>query len=314
MRSAAGRKADSRGRWRILAMLVVVLFSGCTGLSLQEGDGRGLILLLSGDQSAYTRVASEIRQRHPGPVEIVVLGGGQTRDAIRARVQGSAVRQVVAIGEDAGRLARELRDKRVVFCQILVYEELALVTPWMKGVAVLPPADRQLRVWKTLSPGIRRVGLVTGRNLRHHVAEMHAAARAQGIHFQHVEVSNDREFLYAYKRLLTKVDGMWLVPDHRVLSVRAIHEALTHSVKAGKQVLVFHRDLLELGGMVSAESEPSDVAELVLARFNSMTREGVIPGVPVLPLQRTRVQVNRVLAARYGIRVPPGLAGVTHER
>ncbi len=310
---AARDMAGSRRAWRTFAVLVLALLSGCAGLP-KDGDSRGLILLLSGNQPAYSQVASEIRRRHQGPVEIHVLGGARSPSAVRVDVQGSGIRKVVAIGEEAARLARVLRDKHVVFCQILTYEELGLVTPWMKGVAVLPPADRQLRTWKTISPGTRRVGLVTGPNLRHFVAEARIAARAHGILLQHIVVRDDREFLYAYKRLLANVDGMWLIPDHRVLSSRAIHDALASSVKSGKQVLVFHRDLLELGGLLSAETDPADVAEQVLARLNSITNKDAIPGAPVLALKRARLQVNGVLVGRYGLRVPPGIAGGGHGR
>jgi len=56
------------------------------------------------------------------------------------------------------------------------------------------------------------------------------------IRLDHVEAGSDKETLYAYKTTLAEIQGLWLVPDNRVLSPRCDRDIMAHSVKEGKQV------------------------------------------------------------------------------
>jgi ABC-type uncharacterized transport system substrate-binding protein len=186
---------------------------------------------------------------------------------VQKKIQSSDIPLVVSIGLPAARVARGLSGKRVVFCQVFNYEDTDLVTSWMIGVAATPPVNEQFRVWKQLSPRLKRVGVITGKSLRGLMEEAQAAARENGLELVHVEVRSDKETLYAYKQLVPKIQGLWLVPDNRVLSREVIRDVMAHSVREGKQVAVFSHQLLALGGLVSAESGYADIAEQVLERL-----------------------------------------------
>jgi ABC-type uncharacterized transport system substrate-binding protein len=270
----------------------------------------GIAILMSDRSPAFVGVKREIEKRYPHRIENHYLGGNETANsAVQKKIQSSDIPLVVSIGLPAARVARGLSGKRVVFCQVFNYEDTDLVTSWMKGVAATPPVSEQFRVWKQLSPRLKKVGVITGKNLRGLMEEAQAAARENGLELIHVEVRSDKETLYAYKQMVPKIQGLWLVPDNRVLSRDVIRDMMAHGVREGKQVAVFSHQLLALGGLLSAESSYADIAQQVLERVNRMHKN---TDVPVIPLTQATIRINTVMAKRLNLTLPKTLRGLAH--
>jgi ABC-type uncharacterized transport system substrate-binding protein len=296
-----------RAAW-LLFLLAVMGIAGCS--TAQPKPAPGIAILISDRSPAFVGVQREIEKRYSQRIENHYLGSGETENsAVQKKIQSSDIPLVVSIGLPAARMARGLSGKRVVFCQVFNYEDTDLVTPWMKGVAAMPPVNEQFRVWKQLSPRLKKVGVITGKNLSGLMEEARAAARENGLELIHVEARSDKETLYAYKQLVPKIQGLWLVPDNRVLSREVIRDVMAHSVRAGKQVAVFSHQLLALGGLLSAESSYADIAEQVLERVKLMHRN---TDVPVIPLTKATIRINTVMAKRLNLALPKTLRGLAH--
>jgi ABC-type uncharacterized transport system substrate-binding protein len=271
----------------------------------------GLIVLLSDGTPAFAGVQREITKKYPRKYATYTLGEESTYPALRKKIE-SANDVVVAVGLPAAQLARGLSGKKVIFCQVFNYEEAELVTPWMKGVAATAPVSEQFRVWKTLSPRLTRIGVITGKDLQELMEKAQAAARENKIRLDHVEARSDKEALYAYKQFSSKIQGLWLVPDNRVLSGDVIRDIMAYSVREGKQVAVFGQELLSLGGLISAETSFADIAEQVLTRVRQAQETSGVPGAPVIPLSRTVIKINTVMAKRLNLKIPGTLRGMAY--
>jgi ABC-type uncharacterized transport system substrate-binding protein len=296
-----------RAAW-LLFLLAVMVIAGCS--TVPPKPVPGIAILMSDRSPAFVGVQREIEKRYSQRIENYYLGSGETANsAVQNKIQSSDIPLVVSIGLPAARVARGLSGKRVVFCQVFNYEDTDLVTSWMKGVAATPPVNEQFRVWKQLSPRLKRVGVITGKSLRGLMEEAQAAARENGLELIHIEVRSDKETLYAYKQMVPKIQGLWLVPDNRVLSREVIRDVMAHSVRAGKQVAVFSHQLLALGGLVSAESGYADIAEQVLERLKQAHKD---TGAPIAPLARATIRINTVMAKRLNLTLPRTLRGLAH--
>jgi ABC-type uncharacterized transport system substrate-binding protein len=303
-----------KGVWRQgIALLALFWVAGCTMLGLSDPASQdranNLAILLSDESPAFRRVAQEMASQAGKPIENFRLDGSVASQAeTLRRLQRSTHSTVVAIGLPAARGARRLTGKQVVFCQVSSHEEESLVSPLMKGVSAIPPVREQFRAWRALNPKLRTVGVITGPQQSALLTEARQSARANGLELIAVEVKSDRETLYAFKRLSPRVQGLWLVPDNRVLSNAVLLDLMAHAVKEGKQVLAFSHELLALGALLSVESSPADIAGRVLAR----TRETSAKSVGVLPLTRVETRVNATMLRRFGLTVPSGFEGKLH--
>ena len=286
---------------------VVLTLAGCSWQRVASGfrAASGLDVILSDNTSAYTEVARELTRQHDGRVEIYQIDGDSARSLeVQQRVQQSDRTVVVAVGLAAAQMATRLVNKQIIFCQVFNYEDARLLATGMKGVSATPPVAEQFRYWKRLDPSLKDIGVVTGSGLRALLAEALAAAREQNIKLVHVEVRTDKEMLRAYKQMAPKVQGFWLLPDNRILSRESVRDLLAFSAKQGKQVLVFTPELLDSGALMSAASDPADVAGRVLSIIGSTNRA---EQAPVQPLTRTRIRISAVMAKWLDLPLAPEL-------
>lgn len=273
----------------------------------------GIAILLSDRSAAFVGVQREIGKRAAQPIQAYTLGDNESANAaVQKKIQSSAPPVVIAIGLPAARVARSLTGKKIIFCQVFNYEDANLVTPWMKGVSATAPVHELFRTWKELSPGLDKVGVITGKNLSGLMTEAQVAARQNRITLVHAEVRSDKQTLYSYKRLAPSIQALWLVPDNRVLSRDVIRDMLAYSVKEGKQVAVFGHELLDLGGIISAETSYADIAEQVLTRVAQSEQNAGVPGDPVIPLTKAVIKINTVMAMRLNLKIPKTLQGIAH--
>jgi ABC-type uncharacterized transport system substrate-binding protein len=295
-----------------LLMTFCAALGGCLATQKMPVPVPGIAIIVSDNSPAFVGVQREIGKKFPRRVETFTLGDESKYSTARKKIQSSDLPVIVAIGLPAAQLAQGLSGKKVIFCQVFNYEDTDLVTPWMKGVSATAPVREQFRVWKALHPKLTRVGVITGKNLQGLMEEAQAAAGEYQIRLDHVEARSDKETLYAYKQLSPKIQGLWLVPDNRVLSRDVIRDIMAHSVKEGNQVAVFGRELLGLGGLISAETSYADIAEQVLTRVRQAQEASGVPGAPVIPLTRTVIKINTVMAKRLNLKIPETLRGMTY--
>lgn len=307
--SFSGRKS----LWVVcLLMTICAALGGCFATQKTPVPVSGIAIILSDNSPAFVGVQREIEKKFSQRVDTYTLGDESTYSIVRKKIQSSDQPVIVAIGLPAARLAQGLSGKKVVFCQVFNYEDTELVTPWMKGVSATAPVREQFRVWKALYPKLTSVGVITGKNLQGLMEEAQAAAKENQIRLDHVEVRSDKETLYAYKQLAPKIQGLWLVPDNRVLSHEVIRDMMSYSVKQGKQVAVFSHELLGLGGLVSAESSYADIAEQVLARIKQAQEYAGVPGAPVAALTKANIRINTVMASRLNLALSKTLRGMAY--
>lgn len=254
-------------------------------------------ILLSDDVPAYTGIADELEAKLPERPVIINLQGKRSEVADHlGGLDQSGASPVVAIGPLAAQAASEHTSGRVVFCQVFNYRDLGLTGARMQGVGMLPPPELQFRAWKNLDPGLRRVGVITGQGHDALIAQARGAAQEFGIELEHRVVQSDKEMLYAFKRLTPNIQGLWLLPDDRVLSRRVLREIMAYSTKHARAVVVFHPELLRLGGLMSVSSMDSDIAAQIIAALRSSPKRAGSPDTGPLPLRKIRVEINPALA------------------
>lgn len=294
-----------RGPIIVLGVLATLCFLCSCAALLGRPTVRSIAILVSDDTPAIRHVAEEVTKQARVPVKTFRLASGEAAQReVVSRIQAGPQDTVIAVGLPAARATRPLAGKQVVFCQVFNYESTGLISANMKGVSAHPPVREQFRIWRQLDPRIRRIGVITGPQITDLIAEASRAAKQNGMVLVQKTVSTDRETLYAYKQLLPGVQGVWIVPDNRILSVNVLREMMNLAIKDGKQVLSFSHELLVLGALFSIEADPADIARQALARARNVSADASLPGTAVQPLTRMDVRINAVMLRRFGLSLP----------
>lgn len=261
-----------------------------------------LLILVSEALPAYQQVADELVKQFPKRSTVVQLSTRRAeRKQITALLKKPGYQQYVAIGLAAAKEARAVVDKEdeVIFCQVFNYQDHQLVGPRYKGVGALPGTATMFARWRELSPTLKSVAVISGPGLEAEIEKAISQAAKHGIALQHEVVNTDKELLFAYKQMATSVQGLWLLPDNRVLSGRTIKELMSFSVRNAKQVAVFSDSILRLGGLLSVTTRPEEIAAKVAQRLRKAHEEKGVPGPVLLLLEDGDIQVNAIVARRY---------------
>lgn len=263
-----------------------------------------VVILVSEVIPAYQEVADELGKRLPEGTTVIELSASSPdRAQLVALLKKGEQQQFVAIGLGAAREAKRLAgdEDDIIFCQVFNYQDYDLVGPRIKGVGALPGTAPMFATWHKIAPGLKRVGVITGPGLDNVIADARGQAAKHGIELEHKVVKNDKELLFEYKQLAGSLQGLWLLPDNRVLSGRAIKELMGYSVRNAKQVAVFNDAILSLGGVLSVTSRPEEIAAKVMRRLQDASGEPGVPGPDLVLLEQGEIKVNSVAVRRYNL-------------
>jgi ABC-type uncharacterized transport system substrate-binding protein len=221
---------------------------------------------------------------------------------VATELSAAAPSVVVAIGLDAALFAREGIDAPLVFCQVFNYSDYPELQQAAAGVSMLAAFDEQLAFWKAVDDSLGAVGTIVGPGHESLIEASKGAAAAQGITLEARVSGSDRETVYQFKRLAAEIDGFWLIPDNRILSLSAIEELMSYAAARRVPVVVSTPELLRFGALMSLKPSPVHIADAVysvLARLQSF----VAGGFELVTPQAFDVDVNPGVAARLGIGV-----------
>ena len=237
-------------------------------------------IILTNSQPAYADVARQLTQ-HFDNYEIYDLSKDDRPPVTILRViNDSNPGAVIAIGLRAARSSVAMSDHPVVFSQVFNYEHHELLQKNSRGVAALPPIDAQIAAWKEVDPSVKRIGLIIGEGHEELVAAAELAAQRHDIDLVVQIARSDQETLYFFRRMIRDVDGLWLLPDNRILSSRVLQQMLTEAKQRRFPVSVPSESMLSLGAMISMTTQASDIAETiadVVRKIAAGNIEGVSP-------------------------------------
>src|SRR5688572_2933700 len=265
------------------------------------------VAILYNNASGQTEVMTQLRKLLPVEtyrVTAVDIDAATSASAINLLRNRSGL-FVLAIGLPAARVARDKLTPPVLFAQVFNYQELLMTGKTMRGVAAMPPLGLQVGDWKKLDPKLRRVGLIVSKPHAELIAEAERAAKSASLTIRHEISGSDRETLYLFKRLAPQIDGLWLVPDDRILSPTVLRELLSYAVSHGVRVCVFSDTLLQWGALMSASPTPEDTARTLRRVLDSMMQRGTNSVPPLTQLSEVGIRINTQVAGRLGLPAPP---------
>jgi len=260
-------------------------------------------IVLSSDSTAFTELGQQLKAALKTKGVLYNLQGDVSSGAkILKQLDSQGHKQVVAVGLLAAQMASTLKNKQVVFCKVFNYRDNDLIRPWMKGVSMMPPADKVFSAWKAIDPSLREVGIVTGIDQSEFIARARLAAKKHDIALVHKVVRNDSEFSFSSKAL--KPSAQWLVPDNRVLSRTVLLDVMSHSVKNGRQIFAFNAALLKLGAVASVQAVDKDIAKQVLSKLRFSMGKDALFGKNIAPVHKLNIKISAKALERLDLNAP----------
>lgn len=267
-------------------------------------------IVMSDGSEAFERVAVELEYRLDSPLVFNLARSTSPAD-IFATVAESDAAVVIAIGFPATRAAARWSTVPVIYCQVFNFVADGPPGVPVRGVASMPPLAAQLDAWRQHNPELRSVGAILGEGHQSLIEEATHATGAQGVQFRYETAGSDRETLYLFKRIAPDIDGFWLFPDNRILSLPVLKKVVDVAARHRVEIAVFNDALLALGVSLSTAAVESDIATTVLAVAAKLTAHGPEAVPHLTPLQEVRMRKpdGKTGPAAPGRAVTGGMSG-----
>jgi hypothetical protein len=247
-------------------------------------------IVLSGRSPSFDRVAQQLGQILDQPLVYDLSDKSQAPEDAFAGIAESKAAVVIAIGHTAAEAAIAWSTVPIVYCQVFNFEAERPDGVPVKGVAAIPPLSLQLREWLKADPELRRIGAILGEGHEALLAEARSATDENDLGFHYQVATSDRETLYLFKRMAPDIDGFWLFPDNRVLSIPVLRKMVDVADRHGVRIAVFNEALLELGVALSTAADETDIAETAVSVARKVV-DGKGDAVPDLtPLRSLNVR------------------------
>jgi len=268
-------------------------------------DPLQLTVLVSANEPEYTEIADALVD-FAGAVRIHRVDLEGRPEVARAKLKelrAESPQSVVAIGLLAALIARELDGANVVFCQVLNYAEHNLIDDHTLGISALPCLQDAVKTWKALGAELKTVGVITAEGHADNIERVTRQWEPLGVAVRHEITHSDKETIAIFQKMLPEIDGYWLLPDNRVLSREALREIMSMARRAGVGVLVHDEQLLSYGSLISARSDPAEIAEMAYDQLLAAHTMGGFTAEGVQKIYRSHVRVDAKSASLLGLSI-----------
>ncbi len=262
-----------------------------------------IFILLSGSSNAYQKINNYLVQALAERARTETLSGLPAQDnLIIEKIKAADVHQIVAVGLKAVEALKNIKDKQIVYTQVITHKKL--ISKNIKAVSSLPSPEKLFRDWKKLSPRLSKVTVITGKGLGAYLRRAKKAAKSQGVKLLVETVNSDKSFIYKSKKLKADVGGQWILPDSRILSGKSLKEVMAYASRRGRQVVVFSPKLLSFGGFFYVTPDLQAIANGVLKRLAESADELYIVGDSILPVMNHTMGINQNIARQLNLTIP----------
>lgn len=300
------RTGSCRAPRLVLGFAVLLsLFALCDG----ESMAMDIAILKSSGINAYEQAIEGFKATAPSGIiytEYDLQGDLEQGRKLARKIRASDTSLVVAVGLKAALAAKlEIVDTPVVYMMILDPLKHYLNASNMTGTLLEIPAERQFKILRAFLPNLRRLGsLSSPGNSSGKFKEATAQASAQGFTLQDFPVESEKEVPQQLRSLLSTVEGLWLIPDSKVLTNESIGFILESSLARRIPVIGFSPEFTRLGALLSLSVSYGEVGrETGLLAKRILDGDKKLPAKPV-PIERLTITVNLKTARFLGIEFP----------
>lgn len=297
---------QSTSRRRRTTRLTALLATLVLGHGAAQASG-GVLVLRTSDLAPYKSTEEGFAAALGRPIKSLTLGSGDVDAALRS------ASLVFAIGPEAAKTVASAKLSTPVLYALVpdpARVGLDAATLRVKGVPMFVPPIRQASLIRTALPGAKSVGVIFDPSLsRELIAGCEAAATQAGLKLVKEEVSSRKDVAAGVRRLMGKVDAIWLVPDATVIAADTFKFMVQTSLENRVPLIGFSRAMTRAGALLSVEAEYPEMGRRAAAAARRL-----LAGAPASPEPvEGSLSINARTAGLVGVSLPAPLKAKAAE-
>jgi putative ABC transport system substrate-binding protein len=179
---------------------------------------------------------------------------------------------IYCIGSKAYQMARKAgKDKNIIFSLIINWQRLPMGKNTY-GISNELPQSMQLTMYRYFFPDIRKIGVLYSKEYNKEWFDRAVeSAEEMDIDIIGRSVSKPSAIKSALKKLLPKVDALWLIPDPIVIrDMSSVNMIFDKSEAAGKPILAYDKAFSNLGASFVMSADISTIGKQAAVILNDI--------------------------------------------
>ena len=300
--------------WRIL---VLFLFTW----PVWSADGP-VVVLLSDSETAYVQPLAEFKEKMKREISVYNLEGDINRAPdIMRRIMKSNPSLILALGAKAAYFAKAATTFRqevpVIFAMVLNWQRYKLMQGQnnIAGIDSDISSGTQLLSLNLFFPQVKRLGvLYSETHSSSTIDEAAHAAELVGMDIISRPIDRAKELKQGYRRLIGKIDALWLPTDPVLYTLENIHWLKRQCVK-DRLICIGQSDNIVRLGMVLAINPdiPSIGTQAAVIAEDILSYDAKPSMIGVRDPLGTRLSLNARTAKQIGLALPEGVLQMADE-
>lgn len=256
-----------------------------------------LLIIKSQSSKVYDEILHGLRSVRKFSERVINLADFAEAD-IKRIVKEDRPSAVITFGDLSLESARMVTNVPVVPLMAISYRQESSGSQNLSGIDVLIPADRYITLFKQMR--MQRVGVLyskekTGNYLQH----AKKVAAKFGVVLIPREVTSPKEVFTQLESLKGSIDGLWMLPDSRVISQMTAEAFANFSMQQNVPLVSYASVYLSHGASAVIEIDRTDLgvqaAEMVV---NILDRENqTVESAP----RKAVLRLNQAILKRHGV-------------
>ncbi len=257
--------------FRLLVLVLLTLFIPGSLIARENNN----VLILNSDVSInkYSLTNTEFKSKVTNLIGDINLGSKWLDEKnIKNRIQEIDPGIIYCIGSKAYQMAYKMeKDKNIIFSLIINWHRLPLGKNTY-GISNELPQSMQLTMYRYFFPDIKKIGVLYSKDYNKEWFDIAAeSAEEMDIDIIGKSVRKPGGIKSALKKLLPKVDALWLIPDPIVISdMDSVKMIFDKSEAAGKPILAYDKSFANLGASFVMSADISTIGKQAAVFVNDI--------------------------------------------
>ncbi len=286
----------------------------CFCVSAQAAGG--IAIIKSHDINPYNQAISGFSETCSNNVTQYNLGGNKARQSqVAEEIHTARPKLVLAVGLLAARMAKDmLRDFPILYVMVSTPKKYGLVGNNIAGISLNIPVESQFKTYKTLLPGLKTIGVIYDpEKTADLIRDAQTTGKKLGLQIVAVAVSSQKEVPDALRKLVGKVDTLWMIPDETVVTTESFKYFLVTTLENSLPFLAASDIFVEGGALASLNPDYADVGrqscELAAALLNGQLQ---LSDLDEISPKRVHLSINLKTAKKIGLTLPRSVIDSAH--
>jgi putative ABC transport system substrate-binding protein len=281
-----------------------------------------VVVLLSDSEVAYEQPLAEFEAKLMREVSVYNLHGDIERAPdLMQRIMNSNPSLILALGAKAAYFAKAATQSRqevpVIFAMVLNWQRYKLMQGQenIAGIDSDVSSGTQMLSLNLFFPEVRRLGVLYSKS--HSSTTIDEAARAAeivGMDIVSTPIDRAKELKLAYKRLVGKVDALWLPTDPVLYTLDNVHWLKRQCLKDRLICIGQSDNIVRLGMLLAVNPDIPSIGLQAATIAEDILHYGAKPSkIGVQDPLGTRLTLNAGTAKKIGLTLPEGVLQMADE-